>query len=436
MLFIVYRYTFLIVLVSFLLFGFVGAGLLLLPGVCQFHVLSFIDALFLSFSAICGVGVSFFPLNTFSLFGKIILMLIMYIGSIGVLTVILGIIYYFSFYNAESYGLAREILNIIQIKKIGSFLKIIFLGSSAALIAGTLCYLSLAFFLDTPLSFINACFVSLNFFTNIGFSVSEIISENLSTHPLWYTISSALMLLGGAGFLFVFEIKEYIKKKWEEKPYTFSLTTKVLSAGFFGTLIFMWCFYFFICEKDFSSFSLIRSLFAAISFRGCGISPYKNLPTAIIFTSSLYGILGTTPFGTGGGIKTSLLAVILKTPFAIFRRNDYLTLFYKKISWRIVAISHIFLLYLVGITAFLTVIIEFYTQNNIDFMLTYSDILGFITSSGTLWTPLIIMLGNFEKIFCILLMALGKISGIILTLYVTKITTNGKQYPEGNLILL
>jgi hypothetical protein len=94
------------------------------------------------------------------------------------------------------------------------------------------------------------------------------------------------------------------------------------------------------------------------------------------------------------------------------------------------------LLYLVGITAFLTVIIEFYTQNNIDFMLTYSDILGFITSSGTLWTPLIIMLGNFEKIFCILLMALGKISGIILTLYVTKITTNGKQYPEGNLILL
>jgi trk system potassium uptake protein TrkH len=436
MLFIVYRYTFLIVLFSFLLFGFIGAGLLFLPGVSELYSISFLDALFISFSAICGGGVSLYPISGFSLFGKIVLMLIMYVGSIGILTCILGIISYFSFYNAESYGLAREILNIIQIKKIGSFLKIIFLGSSLFLFLGTISYLLLSYAVKTPLSLIDASFIALNFFTNIGFEVSDIGGEALLMYSAWYVISILLMFFGAIGFLFFFELQESFKRKYSKMPYSFSLTTKVMVSCFFGTLFFMWCFYFIVCENNFSFISLVRSLFAAISFRSCGISPYKNLPTAIIFISSLYGILGTTPFGTGGGIKTSLLGILLKTPCAIFKKSNYLTLFFKKIPWRIVALAHIFLLYCIGISAFLTIIIACYTGNNIDFMLIYSDILGFVTGSGTLWSPLVAMLGHGGKICCIILMAFGKISGIILTLYATKTTQSRKQYPEGNLILL
>lgn len=436
MLVIISRYAFIIVIISFLFLGILGGCLLSLPNVINNFSISFIDALFISFSAISGTGISTIPIFKFSSLGKIILIGLMYIGSIGILTIILSIIFYFTIYNISWYGLATEILDIVSINKIASFFKIIFITTFLTQIISVASYLGLSAYLDCQLSFIDSLFLSINIFSNVGFAIQSLVPKIFYTHPCWYLISIFVMLIGGCGFLLLFELQQCLQKKIASESFFLSLTSKIICKVYFVTVFIMWIFYFYFCESEYTLVALVRSLFAAVSLRACGISPYVNLSSSLIFISALYGIFGTAPFGTGGGIKTSLLSIIIKTLHSFFKKENIVTIFHKAISWKLVALAHIFLLYIITISALVSIVIDLHSNHTVDFMLIYTDILGLITGSGALWTPLVSNLATFEKIICILLMIIGKIAGITLTLYISKIHTSSVQYPDAKLIII
>jgi trk system potassium uptake protein TrkH len=387
-------------------------------------------------SAVTGTGASVISINQFTLFGKIILILLMYIGSIGILTILLGIIFYFTIHTIEWYGLATEILDIITISTISSFFKIIFFVSIFLQIFGVSAFLLLAKSLDIKLLFIDALFLSINFFCNVGFNIDTLISFDLCNNFWWYLISSILIIIGSCGFLLIFELQELIKNKIINKPYSLSITSKLMYCIYFFSCFMFWIFYFFVCEDQYSLLSFSRSFFAAISLRSCGVSPYLKLPSSIIFISSLYGTMGTAPLGTGGGIKTSVLGIIIYTFVSFIKKENTVTIFFKKISWQLVAIAHIFLLYIMGLATIVSIIIDLYSYHKIDFLLIYSDILGLITGSGALWTDLVREIKIGEKIMCIFLMCFGKIAAISLSLYLSKLKKSQIKYPDAKLIII
>lgn len=433
---IVSRYSFLVVLGSFFFLIFLGALLFMIPGSIMNTSISFIDAFFLSVSAVTGTGISAIPISLFSTFGKVLLIFLMYVGSIGILTILLGIIFYFSFYSIEWYGLATEILDIISVQAISSFFKVMFCATLIMQFFGTLTIMALSYWLQCPIFFIDAIFISINCFCNVGFNINESVPSVMINHELFYLIMIALIVVGSSGFLFLFEVNEYIKQRLEKKVYTFSLTSRLMVKIYFSSVWLFWIFYFCFCESSLNFHSLVRSLFAAVSFRACGISPYAALPSSIIFISALYGIVGTGPLGTGGGIKSSILGIIIYTFLFFFHKENNVIISMKRISWQLVAFSHIFLFYIVSGGALISIIIDFYYSHSVDFILVYADIIGLITGSGILWTQLIPQMSIIEKLLCIFIMCIGKIATISLSLYVTKLKKSDMQYPEAKLIII
>ncbi len=428
------RYSFLLVIISFFLLIFLGSFLLYFPGVVKTNLL-FIDAVFTSTSIVTGIGASNVPINNFTNFGKILIIFLMYVGNIGLLIILLGIIFYFAAYTIEWYGLTTELFTIISIKTISSLFKIIFISSLSVQIFGVSSFYLLSKFLLLDISILDLLFLSVNFFCNVGLSIESIVPEIFYTNVWYYVIGIIIIIFGSFGFLFLFECQEYIKQKMLLKNYSFSFTSKLMWRIYFFTTIFFWIFYFFTCEKDYSLFSAIRSLFAAISLRACGLCPYQNLTASIAFISAIYGLFGAGVLGSCGGIKSSVLGIIIYTFISIMRKNDTVVIYNKRISWELVSFAHIFLLYTISLATIISIIIDLLKYHQIDFILIYSDILGLI-GSGALWSTLMLEITTEEKILCIMLMCIAKIAAFGLSLYLGKLKKSDLKYSEAKLIII
>ena len=75
----------LFLLLSFAALIFIGTALLLLPGILKDGTLSFIDALFMSCSAVCLNGLVTVPLTEFSFAGQLVLLVLIQFGTLGIM---------------------------------------------------------------------------------------------------------------------------------------------------------------------------------------------------------------------------------------------------------------------------------------------------------------------------------------------------------------
>jgi Trk-type K+ transport system membrane component len=429
------KYSFCLVVISFFLMIFAGSLLLSLPGILKNQSLLCIDAFFIATSMITGIGVSPIALNQFTTIGKIVLMVLMYVGNIGILIILLGIIFYFATYSIEWYSLTTELFTIVSIRTIAYLFKIIFISTILVQIFGVSAFYLLSKYLLIDLSLVDALFLSINFFCNVGLPIESILPALFYTNIWYYIISIIIILIGSCGFLFLFECLEYSKQEKSNKLFSFSFTSQLLYRTYFYTTIIFWGFYFFIAESHFSLFSLVRSLFAAISLRSCGMSPYDNLDSTIAFITAIYGLFGGGVLGPCGGIKSSILGIILYTFLSMIKKYDTVVIYNKKISWQLVSFAHIFLFYTIGLATIISIIIDICQYHTIQFVLIYSDILSLI-GSGALWSSFITEAALGEKIMSILLMIFAKIAVFGVGLYLGKLKKSELTYPEAKLIII
>ena len=166
------------------------------------------------------------------------------------------------------------------------------------------------------------------------------------------------------------------------------------------------------------------------------MSPYYNpLHPIIAFISALYGLCGAGVLGPCGGMKSSVLGIIIYTFIAIIKKEDSVIIYNRKISWQLISFAHIFLLYTIGLATIVTIIIDILQCHKIEFLLVYSDILGFI-GSGSLWSSLLTDIGVQEKLICIVLITVAKIAAFGLSLYLTKLKKSELQYTDAKLIII
>ena len=76
----------LFLLLSFAVLIIIGTALLLLPGILKEGTLSVTDALFMSCSAVCLNGLATVPLTEFSFAGQLVLLVLIQIGTLGIMT--------------------------------------------------------------------------------------------------------------------------------------------------------------------------------------------------------------------------------------------------------------------------------------------------------------------------------------------------------------
>lgn len=398
----------------------------------------FFDALFNSTSAVCTVGVTTVNYNEFSPIGKGIMIFLMQVGSMGVITIIIGLGIILQKKSIDWFIAGGGIFEYLGIKNISIFIKVMIFFSFFIEILGALAYKFFGFINGLNISFQDSLLMSVSMFCNNGFSLLDQSYFEFFQTRSYYLIGIFLMIAGSLGYLFFYEIYKYFKNKKNDEDYFFSLTTRVSIFIYFITTFICWFLVFITQENTFSSYSLIRSFFCAVSIRGCGMIPYLKISILFLFFSSLYAVIGTCPLATGGGLKTSALAVILYTPYSLFKKYNNIVIMERIIPWKKVLYSYFYLFLLIfSSILFFILHFKFYGLSDNQIIPVYSNILGMITSFGGPFFLNNIVIDH--KVLYFLSILTGKIISLLMGIYSSfKISKNSiyQVFPDGKLFMI
>lgn len=299
-----------IIAFGFALVILLGSGLLMLPCSVRNGVeLRYIDALYMSTSAVCVTGlISVDVGDTFTPLGQFFLAVLIQTGGFGVTCIGAGVIVAMRRrVNLKGRNVIREAMNLNTGKGIVKFIKSVFLTTlSFELVGAALSFI--VFIKDyPPLRAIGiSLFHSIAAFNNSGFDVLGNFQSLIpyQNNVLLNLVTCGLVVFGGIGFLV---IRELIEKRlcWRK----LSMHTKVVltvSAALIaiGTLLI----------KLTENVTWLGAFFSSVSARTAGFATYPlgEFTNAGLSVIALLMFIGASPGSTGGGIKTSTLFVLFQ----------------------------------------------------------------------------------------------------------------------------
>ncbi|MBO5870787.1 MAG: potassium transporter KtrB, partial [Clostridia bacterium] len=337
-----------VILLSFLITIMLGSILLSLPISSANGVsVPYIDALFTATTSTCVTGLVTLPTaTTWSLFGQIVILILIQIGGLGVITVMSG----FMILLNRKMGISDRLLiqdafNLNTMSGLAKFVKKILFGTLLIEGIGALLYM-LVFVPEFGargiwISFFN----SISAFGNAGI---DIIGESslcdYATNPIINITTSLLIIIGGIGYIVWWDVLRVIKKRTSRNKKIFKYLTLHSKIAIVTTLclIFGGAVLIFIFEYDnpltiaeMPLFDKIQvSIFQSVTTRTAGFAsvPQENLTNASSLVSLLLMFIGGSPVGTAGGVKTVTIVVLLSSAFATIRNKKQATVFERTVS--------------------------------------------------------------------------------------------------------
>ena len=337
-----------IIALSFLVTILVGSILLALPiSSANGEAVPYIDALFMATTSTCVTGLVTLPtVSTWSLFGQIVILLLIQIGGLGVITIMSGIMLLFH----RKMGLGHRLLiqdafNLNTMSGLVKFVKKVLFGTLIIEGIGALLYMIVFIPKFGARGIWISIFNSVSAFCNAGI---DIIAENslcdFATNPLVNIVTSILIVLGGIGYIVWWDVIRVVNSRSSRNKKIFrhlTLHSKIAITFTLG-LIFVGAFLILIFEYNnpttignLSFFDKIQvALFQSVTTRTAGFAtiPQENLTDASTIVSLVLMFIGGSPVGTAGGVKTVTIAVLVCSAFATIRNKNDVTMFGRRIS--------------------------------------------------------------------------------------------------------
>lgn len=337
-----------IILLSFLVTILIGSGLLALPiSSASGEAVPYLDALFTATTSTCVTGLVTIPtVSTWSVFGQIVILLLIQIGGLGIITIMSGLMLLLNRkMGIDDRLLIQDAFNLNTMAGLAKFIKNVLIGTLIIEGVGAVLYM-IVFVPDFGARGIwISVFNSVSAFCNAGI---DIIAENslcnYATNPLINIVTSALIILGGLGYIVWWDVIRVVKSRSAKNRKIFrhlSLHSKIAITAT-AVLILVGAILIFIFEYDnpltigkMSLFDKIQiSLFQSVTTRTAGFAtiPQENLTNASATVSIVLMLIGGSPVGTAGGMKTVTIAVLICSAFATIRNKNSVTLFGRRIS--------------------------------------------------------------------------------------------------------
>ncbi|MBE6625975.1 MAG: H(+)-transporting ATPase [Ruminococcaceae bacterium] len=301
-----------LIAVGFLTVILVGSILLYLPAAHSGEVVvTYLDALFTSVSAVCVTGLVTLETGiAYSAFGQVVIILLIQIGGLGITTLGAGLIALLGGrLNQRENTLVKEALNYPTWNGIKPLIRaVLILDISIELLGAVLYFIS--FIREYPLgrAVWMSVFHSISAFNNAGF---DILGRGNSigdyTYDVYFNLVTCLMIiLGGLGF---FVIRELLLHRRGER---FSLHTKIVLA-MTSTLLVGGTLILKLIEG--SSITWLGAFFSSVTARTAGFAtfPYSGFSNAGIIVMCVLMFIGASPGSTGGGMKTTTLFALIKS---------------------------------------------------------------------------------------------------------------------------
>lgn len=416
-----------IIMLSFLGVIFVGTVLLMLPiSSAEKEFTPFIDALFTATTSTCVTGLVTVPTYShWSLFGHIVILLLIQIGGLGIITLMSC----FAFFLHKKIGLSDRILlqdafNLNSLSGLTSFVKKVVAGTFVVEGIGALLYMTV-FVPDFGLKGIwISVFNSVSAFCNAGIDIFATDSLCRYVHnPIVNLVTCLLITIGGIGFIVWWDVLRVLKSGEKKKLKLFSsltlhskiaLSTSVILIIVGALLTFAFEYNNPLTMRDFSLFQKIQaSFFQSVTTRTAGFAtiPQENLSSGSALTSLVLMFTGGSPVGTAGGIKTVTLTVLLASAIASVKNENNVSLFNRTVGAKAVSKSVAVTVTAFAIMLFSTLLLSAVTDA--DFLdIIYETVSA--TATVGLTRNLTPQLNTVGKLIIILTMYLGRVGPISL----------------------
>lgn len=415
--------SFQIIIIGFLLVILTGSILLMLPiSTRNGEITFFADALFTATSATCVTGLVIHDTATYwSTFGQIVILMLIQIGGMGVVTIAVSV----AVISGRKIGLMQRstMQEAIAAPSVGGIVRL-----TGFILKATILIELLGAFIMLPVFWEDfgalrgtwyALFHSISAFCNAGFDLmgtrktfSSLTSY--SGNGLVNMVIMGLIIIGGIGFLTWDDIrwKGIHIRRYRMQSKVILLTTAIL-------VIFPFLFFFFgefsrqIWDDMALEEKIWAALFQAVTPRTAGF----NTVDLSLFSESgqtimiILMLIGGSPGSTAGGMKTTTMAVLFITLFAVFRRKEDSECFGRRIEEEIIKnAAAILVMYL---TLFLTGGIVMSCLEQLPIL---SCLFETASAIGTVGLTLGITpgLGGVSRLILIILMFLGRVGGLTL----------------------
>ena len=436
-----------ILVIGFLAVILLGAALLAMPFAAKNgHSIGVFNSLFTSTSAVCVTGlVAVDTGTTFSLFGQIVLLVLIQVGGLGfmmfatMLLVLLG-----RRISIKGRMLIRESMNASSLSDLGSMMKLYLLLSLAIELAG-MALLSVRF---VPLygwkhGLWMAVFHAVSAFCNAGFDLFGNYASltAFSGDPLVLMTVAVLIILGGLGFSVVLET---IRNRRGFR--NLSLHTRiVLSTTLF--LLLAGTLFFWLVERtntdtlaDFGEGEkVLNAFFQSVTMRTAGFNTFdlSGFRDGSKMVSSLLMMIGASPASTGGGIKTTTIATLALLMLSVVRGEDEVNVARRRlpgdITRRALAVAVLFLTTLLTGTLMISLIENGHFPLE-DVFFEASSAMGTVGVSA-IGTP---NLSSASRAVLLPMMFLGRVGPLTLAVAVAKRQGRVKtvsKYPEERIMI-
>ncbi|WBL26445.1 TrkH family potassium uptake protein [Zunongwangia sp. HGR-M22] len=345
-------------ILSFLILIILGTLCLMLPKATHDGI-SFLDALFTSTSAVCVTGLIVVDTGSyFTLFGQTILLILIQLGGLGIMTFASYFSYFFR--GSTSYENQLMMKNVTDSETIGEVFsalkKILFITFIFEFIGAVFIYFSLDPKLFDTIGdrIFFSIFHTISGFCNAGFSTLEYSlyqPEYRLNFPL-HIILAVLFILGGLGFPIVLNIykfgKYFVKKNFlrlqrpdqpVNMPWVLNLNSRIVlvttAVLLVGGMVFFMFFEYNNTLKDYNFFGkLAASFFGSSTPRTAGFNSVDmgalNFSTIMVIMFLMW--VGASPGSTGGGIKTSTIAIATLNFLSLAKGKDRVEVYNREIA--------------------------------------------------------------------------------------------------------
>ena len=337
-----------IILLSFLIAILIGALLLSLPiSSANGKATPFLDALFTATTSTCVTGLVVTPtVSSWSVFGQVVILILIQIGGLGVITIMSGLM--ILLHKKMGIGdrlLLQDAFNLNSLSGLVRFVKRVVGGTLIIEGIGALLYMTVFIPEFGLMGIWISVFTSVSAFCNAGI---DIIAENslcdYALNPIINIVTCALIVLGGIGYIVWWDVLRVLKQADKKKVKFFRDLTLHSKIAITATLllIFVGAALIFAFEynnpqtiKDYTLLQKVEvSLFQSVTTRTAGFAtiPQENLTNASSVVCLLLMFIGGSPVGTAGGIKTVTFAVLIASAFASIRNKEDTDLFGRRLT--------------------------------------------------------------------------------------------------------
>ncbi|UCB53448.1 MAG: potassium transporter [Candidatus Zixiibacteriota bacterium] len=320
----------------------IGTTLLMLP-VAADPPLTTIDALFTATSAACVTGLVVVDTGSrLSLFGQLVVLLLIECGGLGIITfstvfiLLLG-----GRFSLASRSVIQDTFTHGPDTRLTSLVRhVVMFTLILETVGAALLFIRFSTMYPPGKALYYSIFHAISAFCNAGFSLHAESFMNFKNDPLVNLTLCGLIITGGLGFLVLVELKRlYLRSRNPRQPRRLSVHSKLvlslsfllLTVGTVGFMLFEW--HVSLAELSLPA-KFMTSFFQSVTMRTAGFNTLdfsKMAGLTLILTISLM-FVGAASGSTGGGIKANTLGVLFALSRSRLRGEETVSIFRRTLS--------------------------------------------------------------------------------------------------------